>query len=348
MTDEYSEPDVLCATPLNPVPDNHMAGYFRARDGKRLRYAIFKSETRVASGTVVLLQGRNECIEKYFEVIRHLTARGLWVATFDWRGQGGSERMIKDRHRGHVRRFADLEDDLMHFLETIVLPDTRLPFCLLAHSMGALVALSAAPRLGNRIDRMALVAPFIDLSRQRLGKTVIRLLCRLLCSLGFGWVTFERSRFPRSFKSNILTSDKARFERNTGIIKACPKLRLGPPTARWILEMLTAINRVSRHAHLDAIKVPTLILAGGKDKIVNAAAIENLANNFRAGHLLVIDGGRHELLQEADRYRLPALAAIDAFLPPQQPDLAKIAERKAAAPAEQDVQALANTVNASA
>ena len=27
---------------------------------------------------------------------------------------------------------------------------------------------------------------------------------------------------------------------------------------------------------------------------------------------------RHELLQEADRYRVPTLAAIDAFIPPDQ------------------------------
>jgi lysophospholipase len=96
---------LLIETEGNPVPGNHVAGWFEGSGGKRLRYAIFKSDVPVARGTVVLLQGRNECIEKYYETIRHFTGRGLWVATFDWRGQGRSERLVKNPLRGHVRRF---------------------------------------------------------------------------------------------------------------------------------------------------------------------------------------------------------------------------------------------------
>ena len=38
---------------------------------------------------------------------------------------------------------------------------------------------------------------------------------------------------------------------------------------------------------------------------------ESLGNRFRAGRAIMIDGARHELLQEADRYRVATLAAID-------------------------------------
>ena len=48
-------------------------------------------------------------------------------AIFGWRGQGGSDRLLKRPLRGHVRRFSDFEDDLSTFLETIVLPEPRLP-----------------------------------------------------------------------------------------------------------------------------------------------------------------------------------------------------------------------------
>jgi lysophospholipase len=61
---------LLIETAGNPVPGNHVAGWFESVGGKRLRYAIFKSDTTRARGTVVLLQGRNECIEKYYETIR--------------------------------------------------------------------------------------------------------------------------------------------------------------------------------------------------------------------------------------------------------------------------------------
>jgi lysophospholipase len=36
---------------------------------------------------------------------------------------------------------------------------------------------------------------------------------------------------------------------------------------------------------------------------------------MRLGSILTLDGARHELLQEADRYREPFLAAFDAFIP---------------------------------
>ena len=315
---EDQEQAVLLSTDANPVPERHIAGYFTARDGISLRYAIFKNGSGTAKGTIVLLHGRNEFIEKYFETIRHFTDLGFWVATFDWRGQGGSDRMLKNPLRGHVRRFTDHENDLSHFLETIVLPDTRLPFLLIAHSMGALVALSSAPKLANRIDRMALLAPFLDLSDQKFSSRAIYGICRILSFLGLGWLNLTRDVFPRPFEGNVLTADKARFKRNQDIYKAHPQLRVGPPSARWIAVMLGAMKKVRSLRHLDSIKVPTLLLAASADKIVALRVIETLANRFRAGALVTIDGARHELLQETDRHRLAAIAAIDAFLLPDE------------------------------
>ena len=90
------------------------------------------------------------------------------------------------------------------------------------------------------------------------------------------------------------------------------------PFARMDNEMLNAIGRVGQFEHLDQIKVPTLLIGAGNDSIVASQAIESLGNRFRAGRAIMIDGARHELLQEADRYRVPTLAAIDAFIPPDQ------------------------------
>ena len=177
---------ILYATADNPVPENHFAGFLEARGGVKIRYAVFRSKEREAKGTVVLLQGRSECIEKYYETINDLTARGLWVATFDWRGQAGSGRLISGSHTGHVARFADYEADLSLFLERIVLPDARLPFFIVAHSTGALVALSQAPFLENRIERMVLAAPFVALGGQSMSQRRIAIIARLASMTGLG------------------------------------------------------------------------------------------------------------------------------------------------------------------
>ncbi|WP_377290922.1 alpha/beta fold hydrolase [Rhizobium sp. SG2393] len=307
--------DILFETADNPVPDNHTAGFFDGVGGVPVRYAIFRTEVP-ARGTVVLLQGRNESMEKYFETVRDLTAAGLWVATFDWRGQGGSGRLIRNApRRGHVRRFADYEQDLQIFLERIVLPDTRMPFFLVAHSTGGLVALSMGPALSGRIDRMVLSAPFLGLGAQAIGEGTIARLAALACMTGLGSRALNRDKGNRPFETNLLSSDPVRFARNAAILAAHPGLGMGPPSARWLSESFAAIRRVTRHEHLTRITIPTLVLAPTADRLVPHISVENLCRIFRAGHMVPVDGARHELFQEADRYRSQAIAAILAFIP---------------------------------
>lgn len=306
---------ILHATPGNPVPDNHFAGFLEGRGGVKIRYAVFRCPQAEAKGTVVLLQGRNECIEKYFETIADLTAKGLWVATFDWRGQGGSGRFLKKGTAGHLLRFSDYEADLSLFLEQVVLPDARLPFFLIAHSTGALVALSQAPEMENRIERMVLCAPFVALAGQSMSQSRIAVIARLASLSGLGRHTFRRAEPPPAFAGNAVTSDPYRFARNLAIFAAHPELAVGWPTARWLDEVLKAMRRVTRQEHLTRIRIPTLLLCPTDDPLVPRRAVGALARIFRAGRLIEIDGARHELFQEADRYRAQALAAIDAFIP---------------------------------
>jgi len=306
---------ILYATADNPVPENHLAGFFEGRGGVKIRYAVFRSATREARGTVVLLQGRSECIEKYYETITDLTARGLWVATFDWRGQAGSGRLVSGSRAGHVARFADYEADLSLFLERIVLPDARLPFFIVAHSTGALVALSMAPELENRIERMVLASPFVALGGQSMSQHQIAVIARLASLTGLGKRTFRKGEPPLGFTDNVVTSDARRFARNMAIYAEHPELSIGWPTARWLNETLGAMTRVTHQDHLTRIRIPTLLLCATADALVPRKAVNDLARIFRAARLIEIDGARHELFQEADRFRAQALAAVEAFIP---------------------------------
>ncbi len=122
------------------------------------------------------------------------------------------------------------------------------------------------------------------------------------------------------FENNVLTADRRRFARNLALTEAYPELRLGPPSARWLTEAFRAMRRVARREHLTRITLPTIILAPTADRLVPHVAVEWLARNFRAAHMIPIDGARHELLHEADRYRAQAMAAILAFVIPDKDD----------------------------
>ncbi len=312
MTDLFHE------IPGNPAPERGTGGDFTAHDGKRLRYGLFPATSQPFKGTVILLNGRNECIEKYFETIRDLTARGHAVATFDWRGQGASERLLPDGHRGYVKSFEQYVRDLEAFFEQIVLPDCRGPFFMLAHSSGALIALLAAPAMANRIQRMVLVAPFLSVFGSPLSMTAIKRITTLLCWLGFGrfyaaWGPRPREGTP--FETNKLTSDERRYRRNIQLYETYPELSVGGPTIAWLRAAAKASETVSDPAFTAALKVPMLIVTAGADQVVSVGDVEQLAACTRAASLLTIDGARHEILQEVDLYREQLLAAFEAFVP---------------------------------
>ena len=84
----------LVSIPANPVPDNFVTGTLKTPDGVSLRFARWQPPAG-RRGTVCIFQGRGEWIEKYFETVRDLRARGFAVAALDWRGQGLSDRALQ-------------------------------------------------------------------------------------------------------------------------------------------------------------------------------------------------------------------------------------------------------------
>ena len=138
----------LVATPKNPIPLGAQTGYLDIRKGLRLRYASWRSALKDRRGTVCIFPGRNEFIEKYFEVVGELRRRGFAVAILDWRGQGGSSRLVRGQLKGHVGDFSEYEEDLAHFMKGVVLPDCPTPYFALGHSMAATVLFKAATRRG--------------------------------------------------------------------------------------------------------------------------------------------------------------------------------------------------------
>lgn len=313
---------MLVETDDNPIPQDVRTGTLLARRHGRkpetIRYAIIDTKVVPRKGTIICLHGRNECIEKYFETANDLTQKGFTFVTFDWRGQGGSSRFIKNSSKGYVRHFQHYRDDLNQILEEIVLPDCSGPYFILAHSTGALIALSAAQSLLGRISRMVLLAPFLGMTNQPISTSTIGGLATLLKWLGLGKIYMAGGARPREakpFEQNILTSDKKRYGRNARLFAKKPELFLGGPTASWVSAAAKAIRQIRSESYLASLHMPILILTAGDDRVVDNQVINEVSNMIPSGKTITIDGAKHEILQEKDYYREQALAAILAFLP---------------------------------
>jgi lysophospholipase len=300
----------------NPVPDGAIAGTVRTPDGVELRFARWDSSA--GKGTVCVFGGRGEFIEKYFEVIGELRQRGFAVATIDWRGQGHSSRQLPDRRKGHVEDFAEYEIDLETFMSQVVRPNCPQPHYALTHSMGGAVVLRAAHAGKRWFQRAVLVAPMLDFPRTWIARPA-RVLMRVLRLAGFGkhYVpggNVDGGRTSR-FADNPLTSDPVRYARNAALVTHDPTLGIGGPTVDWLDAAFDTIAAFQAADYASQIVQPTLMIAAGADTIVSAPAIGRFANRLPAGSHRLIEGARHEILQEQDAYRAQVWAAFDAFMP---------------------------------
>jgi lysophospholipase len=307
----------LVSTPANPVPDQVVTGAVKTPDGITLRYARWAPPPG-RKGTVVVMQGRAEFIEKYFETVHDLRARGFAVATFDWRGQGMSDRALADRRKGHVRNFSEYLTDLGTVMEQIVLPDCPPPIFALGHSMGGAVAIRACHDGSRWFERVVLSAPMISLPSAAVMK-VGGPLARGLRLFGSGTAYVPRADAhvieDREFLGNPLTSDPVRFARNAAILDEEPDLGLGPPTVAWADAALRQMKQFGLPAYANRIRQPMLLVAAGRDEVVSTPAIETFGAHLLAGRHLLIPGAKHEILQELDLYRGQFWAAFDAFVP---------------------------------
>ena len=249
----------------NPVPSGATVGTFRGYDGAELRFARWDATRRPRRGTVCLFGGRTEFIEKYFEVIADLRRRGFAVATMDWRGQGGSQRMLSNPRKGHVRGFWEYERDLTRFMKDIVLPDCPPPFVGLAHSMGgnillrngddagALVRAHRAHGADDRHSRKHRSAPARSMRDLRRA--------RLPLGLSTAYVVGGSDKLETSnpFEGNCLTSDLERWTRTKAILDVAPALGLGSPTIGWLQGgAALARRRLSQPDYPARINVPLL------------------------------------------------------------------------------------------
>jgi lysophospholipase len=308
----------LVSVPSNPVPDGASAGMFEASDGVRLRYATFPKTAGAPKGTICLVQGRTEFIEKYFETIADFQARGFSVATFDWRGQGGSQRLIGNPRLGYVDTFDDYWTDLRSFHGSILLPDCPAPYYLVGHSMGGLACLHAGFRDRMMFERIFLTSPMIGLGGQPLSSAGMAAVAEVLSFIGLGRMPVGRradkpaSQMP--FPGNPVTSDLTRFTRSVDVLKARPDLEIGAPTVRWVAAAMRAMARVAQDDFPGGIRIPVLMLAAGRDGVVSTAATENFGLRMRTGRHAIIPAARHELFMENDAIRAQVFAAFDAFI----------------------------------
>jgi len=317
----------LTDIPENPCPSGADAFWFDGHDGGQLRAAIWPATVAVPRGTVLLLGGRTEFIEKYYEVIGRLRDRGFSVATMDWRGQGLSARGAANRLKGHIDHFSEFDRDFALFLKVLDERSLPQPFLAMAHSMGGNILMrwlhladtQAAVAAGlPRIAGLALSAPMVDLRLSTGAMLAMRAMSFTGIALGLGDRYLpgggdDKAVGTDAFEDNIVTSDPERFERQNATVHANPDLALSSITLGWAGSAAESIDFVQSEAFVRSIRTPVLFCGAEKDVLVSEKQVAMYARRIRGARYVTCAGCKHEILMERDELQTSFWDAFDSF-----------------------------------
>ncbi|QGZ96479.1 alpha/beta fold hydrolase [Terricaulis silvestris] len=297
--------------PGNDIPEGAEEHWLEGRGGVKVR--VLTAPARGAPrGSVIVAPGRTEFIEKYFEVIRELQARGFAVFCIDWRGQGLSGREVDNGLKGHFVTFDDPVNDLSTALKLLADRLPR-PHIGLAHSMGGAILLRALQTRRIELDAAAFTAPMWGLPGL---KDFQKKYARFMVSLGLGGTfapSVEKKWKRENFKRNPVTNDKERHSRCQGLIAEEPRLALAGPTIGWVAAAADAIEGFQVPGALAHLRIPILVATAADEQLIDNASHDDVIHNLPDATHITIAGAKHEILMERDDKRAEFWAAFDSL-----------------------------------
>jgi len=271
--------------------------------------------------TIVISPGRCESYEKYQEIAIELFHLGYNVFIVDHRGQGLSSRLLSNPHKGYVVAFDDYAKDLVTFISDKVKPKiTNAPF-LLAHSMGAAIAVRALQLSPNLVQSAVLCSPMIQINSGDmpigLAKLIIKFRCLLdtLLAKESGYFINQGDYKAKSFAENELTHSTERYQSFINLYQSTPNIQLGGVTNHWLSEAVKANQKIFND--LCQLRAPLMLLQAGMDSIVDNDAQNQFCSE--AARFCPISGpivfakAKHELLFEIDEIRSEVIHQIQSF-----------------------------------
>lgn len=258
----------------------HVSDTLTSSDGLRLASRAWLPDAEPRA-SLLIVHGWGEHVGRYERLAAALVADGFAVHGFDQRGHGASEGP-----RARARSLTPHVDDL-----AAVAAQVRawhdLPWALLGHSAGGLLALRALQQSLLDPDALVLSSPYLRPSHEPHPLLLRPLL--LLARLA-PWLPASRldpaamSRDP--IEVEAYRSDPANLHGPVSLGTAAALLRAG-----------AAI----RAADAPLLRLPTLVLHGSADRVADPAAAVALAERNPGVTLHLEPDGHHELFNDTCR-----------------------------------------------
>ena len=246
---------------------------------------------RAGSGPAVLLIHGWNCNRTFWErQVTHLRDR-FTVVTVDLRGHGESSRPQKGYSIGA------LAGDLEQLVRALRVPR----IALVGWSMGGMVALELARRLGDRASALGLVGTTpggLGDPKSPFQQTEVAARMR-------AGVAEDFRGFAREFVAGCFAAGRESplYPWALGQVQ-----KTAPQVAAACLEALLAFDA---RAQLKQLKLPTTVVHGRGDQVLPLAGAEHLAKHITGAELVVLEQSAHcPLLEEPERFNETLLALL--------------------------------------
>ena len=285
-------------------------------EGGRPLYTV-RYDAQLPRGTVLIVHGFTECVEKYAEVIYALLSQGYSVLCYDQRGHGRSWRAedLSDPSATHVDRFDEYVEDLK-CVRRERLKDMPHPWVLLAHSMGGAVAAFCLEREPGSFEKAVLSSPMIAPNRGGLPYLGALALCWVQMALGHGKQRILGTKpydAPEKFETSC-ASGRERFDWYEEIRARTPRMQNNAPTYGWTLEAVSVTRKLLAPGAVERIQCPVRLYQAETDSSVLPSAQRMFIRRVKNGSLQKVPGSRHEIYRSPDAVVLPWWQDVIAFL----------------------------------
>ncbi len=264
---------------------------------------IFFQSWNVKKPRVVLFiaHGLGEHSGRYMNIIKKLQGKGVSVFSMDHRGHGRS-----GGKPGHVDAFSEYISDLNLYINCIKMEHEKIPFILMGHSMGGLIACKYTLSHSSDVDGLILSAPAFILAVEVPGwKT------------GLG--KFFSRYIPGLTMSNELDPKLLSHDENVVKTYTNDPFVHNKVTARFYTEFIAAgAECIARTGELT---IPLLIFHGEEDKMVSPRGSEivyaKASTEGKRKALHIYPGLFHETMNETLKERNRVLDTVVMWIETQ-------------------------------
>lgn len=284
--------------------------YFLGKLNKKIHYYYYASSN--PKGVIVLSPGQGEPALKYAELVFDFKDSGYDFFIIDHRGQGQSERLIKDPAKSHVESFSYYVDDFAFFVKNIVHPEKYQNSILLGHSMGGAIASGFLVLHPKLFQRAVLSAPMIQINTAPYPELIGLSLAYTLSALGKSenYAPTQKPYDPdEKFPDQTSTYSWLRFRLHQELWKLYPALPLGGTTVNWVKTSLEWTLKIRKKKNV--FQIPTTLFQADEDSWVKPRGQKLICDASPNTCVIVpIKGARHELLFEMDKSRDPIVSKL--------------------------------------